>query len=597
MSLKQARNTENDTTSRTSDGHHRAEGSLTPRQRQIIALLQAGKANKEIANELGIGLGTVKQHMAALFKKMNVTNRSMAVSKSLTMEQGPPHLSWASGSQAQIVQDDDRLIERRPAAVLSLSLSVSGQRAENHICRELYKIFAEVAFDFDAVCLPRRDGKCDMVFGIHQVRRHDVLRAVRAGVAVSESFKQITRTGYSLKAGLAYGYVLASTAEDGEWTGETISGSLITKTRQIATNAENTELRLHHTAQSIISSLGFHIGGTVPDAIALKPEFRWEREMPVHQARFVGRVPELEKLRSELLKEKTADVPVKFLEGESGMGKSALIQKFIEKAERDGYLTDVWFCSLPDSQPGIDALGQLEHPESGQSIPASQFANYLSTHPRAQNQVLIVEDTHLLPEGDFQTLSHIFASLSSRPALMVMTYRGRIPASSVSPIQSQVLRLGRLGIAESHSIAGSFLGTGHSAKQWLSDMAQGVPGFMVELSRFIKSEITEGRSGLGQVPPPALFSMIAERIERHKLDRRLLFIFANNNSPLNPAELCQQYGYNSSEFDIELQRMLKSGVLKCTEMIHQKPVRIDFSHPLLRWVLASAFVPKTQFTE
>ncbi|CAG0983112.1 partial Putative HTH-type transcriptional regulator YhjB, partial [Rhodocyclaceae bacterium] len=48
---------------------------LTGRQRQILELLRAGKVNKEIANELGIGLGTVKQHVVAIFKKLKVRNR------------------------------------------------------------------------------------------------------------------------------------------------------------------------------------------------------------------------------------------------------------------------------------------------------------------------------------------------------------------------------------------------------------------------------------------------------------------------------------------------------------------------------------------
>jgi len=53
---------------------------LTPRQLQILKLLQEGKPNKELCEELGIGLGTVKQHLVALFKKLNVKNRAMAVS-------------------------------------------------------------------------------------------------------------------------------------------------------------------------------------------------------------------------------------------------------------------------------------------------------------------------------------------------------------------------------------------------------------------------------------------------------------------------------------------------------------------------------------
>ena len=64
------------------------ESSLTQRQRQILGLLRAGKVNKEIASELGIGIGTVKQHVVALFKRLNVRNRAMAASSGVSTIRG-----------------------------------------------------------------------------------------------------------------------------------------------------------------------------------------------------------------------------------------------------------------------------------------------------------------------------------------------------------------------------------------------------------------------------------------------------------------------------------------------------------------------------
>lgn len=56
-----------------------AELSLTARQEQILFLLMEGKSNKEIAEDLKIQQGTVKQHLFVLFRKLNVTNRAKAV--------------------------------------------------------------------------------------------------------------------------------------------------------------------------------------------------------------------------------------------------------------------------------------------------------------------------------------------------------------------------------------------------------------------------------------------------------------------------------------------------------------------------------------
>jgi DNA-binding NarL/FixJ family response regulator len=51
---------------------------LTPRQRQICALLRQGMSNKMIANALGIGEGTVKNHVTGILRMLNAANRTHA---------------------------------------------------------------------------------------------------------------------------------------------------------------------------------------------------------------------------------------------------------------------------------------------------------------------------------------------------------------------------------------------------------------------------------------------------------------------------------------------------------------------------------------
>lgn len=48
---------------------------ITPRERQIIELIQAGKTNREIAEQLFISVATVKDHNNNLFRKCGVRNR------------------------------------------------------------------------------------------------------------------------------------------------------------------------------------------------------------------------------------------------------------------------------------------------------------------------------------------------------------------------------------------------------------------------------------------------------------------------------------------------------------------------------------------
>jgi DNA-binding NarL/FixJ family response regulator len=52
---------------------------LTPGQMRVLELLTEGKTNRQIAELLGVTEGTVKIHVSAIFKAMNVSNRSQAL--------------------------------------------------------------------------------------------------------------------------------------------------------------------------------------------------------------------------------------------------------------------------------------------------------------------------------------------------------------------------------------------------------------------------------------------------------------------------------------------------------------------------------------
>jgi len=49
---------------------------LSPRQREVLELLMQGKSNKEIAQALNLGEGTIKVHMAALFRVFGAKSRA-----------------------------------------------------------------------------------------------------------------------------------------------------------------------------------------------------------------------------------------------------------------------------------------------------------------------------------------------------------------------------------------------------------------------------------------------------------------------------------------------------------------------------------------
>lgn len=54
---------------------------LTGRQREILALLAKGYMYKEIAERLGIALGTVRAHLHKIYQTLRVQSRTQAVIK------------------------------------------------------------------------------------------------------------------------------------------------------------------------------------------------------------------------------------------------------------------------------------------------------------------------------------------------------------------------------------------------------------------------------------------------------------------------------------------------------------------------------------
>jgi DNA-binding NarL/FixJ family response regulator len=53
-------------------------GALTPRERDVLALIAQGESNKRIAAALNLSIGTVKGYVSAIFEKLGVEDRTQA---------------------------------------------------------------------------------------------------------------------------------------------------------------------------------------------------------------------------------------------------------------------------------------------------------------------------------------------------------------------------------------------------------------------------------------------------------------------------------------------------------------------------------------
>ena len=71
---------------------------LTPRQTDVLGLLLQGLPNKLIARELNLSVETVKDHVAAVLRSLNVSSRTQAV---LAVSQMPQHGAFQAWREAR----------------------------------------------------------------------------------------------------------------------------------------------------------------------------------------------------------------------------------------------------------------------------------------------------------------------------------------------------------------------------------------------------------------------------------------------------------------------------------------------------------------
>jgi DNA-binding NarL/FixJ family response regulator len=89
LSPRVIQNLFDDAESGSLNGSRRSEFSLTQRENDILGLLAEGRSNREIAQALYLSEKTVKAHLAAIFRKLGVTNRTQAAMAAVSMGVGP----------------------------------------------------------------------------------------------------------------------------------------------------------------------------------------------------------------------------------------------------------------------------------------------------------------------------------------------------------------------------------------------------------------------------------------------------------------------------------------------------------------------------
>lgn len=90
------------------DNGHRPIASITKRETDILALLVEGMSNRDISRGLFLSEKTVKAHLAAVFRKLGVTNRTQAAMAAVSMGIGPGLHPSDYSEHAQIPASESR---------------------------------------------------------------------------------------------------------------------------------------------------------------------------------------------------------------------------------------------------------------------------------------------------------------------------------------------------------------------------------------------------------------------------------------------------------------------------------------------------------
>jgi DNA-binding NarL/FixJ family response regulator len=86
---------------KTRDESAHLDAGLTRRESDVLRLLSTGCSNREISRHLFLSEKTVKAHLAAVFRKLGVTNRTQAAMAAVAMGIGaPPSATMGANGEA-----------------------------------------------------------------------------------------------------------------------------------------------------------------------------------------------------------------------------------------------------------------------------------------------------------------------------------------------------------------------------------------------------------------------------------------------------------------------------------------------------------------
>ncbi|MBF0437115.1 MAG: AAA family ATPase [Magnetococcales bacterium] len=321
---------------------------LTERQNQILHLVQLGQSNKEVARALNISEGTVKQHLLEIYRRLNVTNRTMAAEAGRRAEIDSLFLPRVDDTElGRATRKSSRLapaltfprftaamqsvtilkVEIRSSETLVNSLGSHGFARFHHLFRE---VCHEEAHRFSGVVQGLPDGLL-LLFGVPHTREDDPERAACCATRIFGRMRDIA---------------------SGEWGHLALPIRICLITGELVVNTDRDKTTLH--GAMLLQSCGTGEGELAPvenQGPGMDGATREALEilagrygllplpLPVEMGNipiwpplpFVGRKTELPLMHEYLARMLKGNSRAVLLLGEAGFGKTRLVERLREE--------------------------------------------------------------------------------------------------------------------------------------------------------------------------------------------------------------------------------------------------------------------------
>jgi DNA-binding CsgD family transcriptional regulator len=535
---------------------------LTPRQQQILQLLQAGKVNKEVARELDIGLGTVKQHIVAIFRKLNVRNRTAAAFRNMDRQ--------VTDAPASLIQSPKILLSARPCVVLGIALPPNSDSA---MVRQLYGQMASLSSAHDAIFLTRQGQAGELIFGVNKVTEYDAALALHLASQILETMiGSFPALAGKVRGCLTAGIGFASMRRYGGWSGEAIASAAISAARDLLQITQAGFFTCDQPARDLCEAFGVsgipQLGEALPfEALA---SMQWSGERTARP--LVGRSQELKVLQAAIKRATLGKGSIVILEGEMGMGKSRICQALHELGLARNLKTR-FYRRLPNVLgSGLLDVVRGEHHGVDRCI-----AEVRSQAPQTRHFV-IVDDFHLLEPQE--QAAWFEAAIQGRAKGLLTLFAGRKGSGRTTPPDVEQVRLSRLGVHHMQALIRQALDMPAGKKrssimQTILDTSTGVPLFALEMAR---------------MPDPIKLSLplmvaVHSRIDKFGLDNSVLRLVASNQGGIAIDRIAELTGDPLDTLRAQVDRATATGVLT-----QQVDGMLTFTHPMIRRVIANSIM-------